>query len=100
MREYLIKETDSATYVAFLDSLNDCPSDLDMPDLLASTLLECFFRDIVKGEQIEEGSTLDDKWQSIETLNRISFSLNPELFNRQFPVSFRYSLLNIHPETL
>jgi hypothetical protein len=102
MREHLIK-TDSNGYMLFLDELHACGSVFDLMELLANTLNTRFQVDIVD----ESGAShdpvkienLEDRQQSIETLNRVFCWLDPEMFARQFPLSLRYALYNIHPET-
>ena len=100
MREHLIK-TDSNGYMLFLDELHACDTVFDLMELLANTLDARFQYDVVDlhpSPTFDMPEELEDRQQSIETLNRVFCWLDPEMFARQFPLSLRYALYNIHPE--
>lgn len=102
MREYLIK-TDSNGYCCFLDELHACNTDCDLMDLLQNVLSSRFQYDVIDILPPSYSETLSedilDRKESLETLHRSSY-FAPETFNAQFVQTLRYSLLNIHPETL
>lgn len=102
MREYLIK-TDANGYECFLDELHACVTVCDLQSLLLNTLASRFQYDVIDlsgaSHDPDKIEALEEREEAIETLHRCSY-FSPETFNAQFLQTLRYSLLNIHPETL
>lgn len=94
-------KTDRNGYMCFLDELHVSETFTDLKDLLQNVLSSRFQYDVIDLLPPTEGMSeyIIDRQNSLETLHRISY-FDPETFNAQFAQTLRYSLLNIHPETL
>jgi len=102
MREHLIK-TDSNGYQCFLDGLHETRTVPDLMDLLLNVLSSRFQCDVIDHLPASQSEALSedilDRKEAIETLHRCSY-YGAKTFNAQFLNTYRYSFLNIHPESL
>lgn len=102
LREHIIR-IDGNGYCLFLDDMYYSETEQELMSVLINTLDARFQYDVVDCLPASESETLSedilDRKEAIETLHRCSY-YGAETFNAQFIKTLRYSLLNIHPETL
>lgn len=102
VRSHLIK-VDGNGYCNFMDELHACATVCDLKDLLQSVASQRWQYDVIDllppSETEDLSPELQDRLASFDVLDRIHNYFDDETFARQFPLTFRYAILGIHPET-